>query len=227
MSLGNVLIIGDSYSTFKGYIPEGNETYYTDDNPDIEVKKVEWTWWYPLLEETNSHLVLNDSWSGTTVCHTGYHGDCSEICSFIFRTERLIKNGFFEENKIDTVFIFGGTNDSWANSPIGDLQFENWSKEDLFSFGPAICYLVDRIKNLLPNAQIILVSNCGLKEEITAIIKDTSKHYGTKLVELHDIDKIYDHPTIKGMAEIKKQVLESFFFIFTRKKRISFRISST
>ena len=209
MTLGNVLIIGDSYSTFKGYIPKENETYYTDDNLDIEVKKVEWTWWYPLIKETDSKLVLNDSWSGTTVCHTGYNGDCSEICSFVFRTERLIKNGFFDENEIDTVFIFGGTNDSWANSPTGELQFDNWTKEDLFSFGPAICYLVSMLKNILPNAQIILISNCGLKEEITACIKGVAEHYGVKLVELHGIDKIYDHPTIKGMNEIKNQILES------------------
>ena len=29
-SIGNVFVLGDSYSTFKGYIPEGYATYYGD-----------------------------------------------------------------------------------------------------------------------------------------------------------------------------------------------------
>ena len=31
MSLGNVLIFGDSYSTFEGYVPEGYDVYYYKD----------------------------------------------------------------------------------------------------------------------------------------------------------------------------------------------------
>ena len=31
VNLGNVLILGDSYSTFKGFIPEGYLYYYLSD----------------------------------------------------------------------------------------------------------------------------------------------------------------------------------------------------
>lgn len=32
ISLGNVLILGDSYSSFRGYIPENYQTYYSMEN---------------------------------------------------------------------------------------------------------------------------------------------------------------------------------------------------
>ena len=75
MSFGNVLIFGDSYSTFEAWIPEGNASYYpptTESRPMID--DVKDTWWHSLITETNSNLVLNESWSGSTVGYTGYDG---------------------------------------------------------------------------------------------------------------------------------------------------------
>ena len=111
--LGNIFILGDSYSTFAGYIPEGHASYYFECGPhylvahpdeakpsDKDVHKVEETWWYPLAEE-NGKLIFNCSWSGTTICNTGYDGCDNSDKSFIARLEKLLDNGFFEENKID------------------------------------------------------------------------------------------------------------------------------
>ena len=92
-----IMIFGDSYSTFEGYIPEGYAVYY----PRADVTDVSKTWWYMLAEETASEIVLNNSWSGSTICNTGYSGDCSKSSSFIFRLTKLIDEGFFRKNKID------------------------------------------------------------------------------------------------------------------------------
>ena len=87
MSLGNVLIFGDSYSTFKGFIPQGYVDYYRPEgNPKTDLLHVEETWWHRLITKTESTLLLNDSWSGSTVCNTGYNGDCSKTNSFIVIT---------------------------------------------------------------------------------------------------------------------------------------------
>ena len=78
MKLGNVMIFGDSYSTFTGAVPEGFRVYYTGNRetpPDIS--SAEELWWSRLLRETESALVQNNSYSGSTVCNTGYNGDCS------------------------------------------------------------------------------------------------------------------------------------------------------
>ena len=87
MNFKNTLIFGDSYSTYAGHIPEGYAVYYSGKRatpPDLE--DVSETWWHRLITETGSTLVRNDSWSGSTICYTGYNNtDCSETSSFICR----------------------------------------------------------------------------------------------------------------------------------------------
>lgn len=51
MDLKNVLIFGDSYSTFEGYIPNGFAIYYSKtEGGETDVRAVEDTWWYPLIK---------------------------------------------------------------------------------------------------------------------------------------------------------------------------------
>ncbi len=211
MSLKNVLIFGDSYSTFEGYIPEGYATYYSSlGREETDVRAVEDTWWNPLINETDSKLIQNNSWSGSTICHTGYNGsDCSETSSFICRLNKLQDAGFFKENEINTVFVFGGTNDSWANSPVGELKYSNLEKADLFSVLPAFCYFINELKSTLPNADIIPIINTELKCEIEEGFKSACANYGIKPVVLQNIDKRCGHPTIKGMEQIKNQIIDS------------------
>lgn len=48
----NVFIIGDSYSTYEGYIPEGYYVYYSDDRTAAPiVRGVEKTWWRLLAKK--------------------------------------------------------------------------------------------------------------------------------------------------------------------------------
>lgn len=215
--LGNIFILGDSYSTFEGYIPEGFNAYYLTSGPDYKCHKgelddgdvfhVNETWWYDLCNE-NGNLLRNCSWSGTTICNTGYGGSDNSTRSFIARFDRLAKEGFFEKNKVDTFFLFGGTNDSWANSPIGELMFEGWTRDDLYSALPAFGYLMESFKKHLKGTKIYCIINTELKSELTDAYKEACKKYGIDVIELCDIDKQHGHPTILGMKQIKQQVLE-------------------
>lgn len=207
-NIGNVFILGDSYSTFEGYIPEGYSPFYTKDAQYTNVNDVKDTWWHRLLSETESNLVRNSSWSGTTICHTGYNGEDYCEISFTGRFDKLVNDGFFEKNKIDTFFLFGGTNDSWADSPIGKMLHSDWTKEDLYNVLPAIGYIFFRIKEVLKNTRIICIINNELKSVITDALKDTATRYGVEYVMLKDIDKTDGHPTILGMEQIKNQVLD-------------------
>ncbi len=203
----NVMIFGDSYSTFKGYVPETYAIYYSEEEKaETDVRHVEETWWYPLFEEYGWNLVLNDSWAGSTLGNTGYDGDCSKTSSFIYRMEKMATEGFFEKNHIDTVFVFGGTNDSWANAPLGEIKLSGHTAEDLLSVCPAIGYFIGRLKAILPNAHIVSIINTNIKQEIKDAIKAASDYNGTTYVELSRIDKLCGHPTVKGMAQIKEQV---------------------
>ena len=209
--IGNVFILGDSYSTFEGYVDASRGCgiwYPKGGKEETDVKAVEETWWHQVLEKTDSSLILNSSSSGTTICNTTYGGAYCPKYSFIGRLDRLLEEGFFKDKKIDTFIVFGGTNDNWSNAPIGSLQYEGWTEEDKKEALPAICYLFDRIKNNFPDTRVIKILNTELKEEINEGYKKAADKYGVEFLALENIDKLTGHPSVKGMASIAKQLLE-------------------
>ncbi len=207
----NALIFGDSYSTFEGWMPLGYATYYNpEDTFKSGVSDVSETWWHQVVTEANLNLVLNNSWSGSTIGHTGYDNlDCSNSSSFIYRLRKLIDEGFFEENKIDTVFVFGGTNDSWSNAPLGEEKLSDWEEKDLFCVLPAIGYFFEFLRETLPDSEIYCIINTEIKEEIAACLKEASERNSIATVTFETIDKVNGHPTLQGMKDIKNAVLKA------------------
>lgn len=209
----NAIIFGDSYSTFEGFIPEGYETYYSDsEGSKTDVRRVEQTWWHQIIKEADLNLVLNNSWSGSTIGYIGWGGrDFSKSSCFIYRFKQLIEKEFFTKNQIDTVFIFGGTNDSWSNAPLGKEKYSDWDESDLYTALPAISYFLNLVRQTLPQAKIYCLINTGLKDEITSCMKTASEKYGITYVTFNNIDKNdeFGHPTIKGMKTIKNGVLKA------------------
>lgn len=206
----NAMIFGDSYSTFRGYIPEGYAVYYheAEGQENTDVRKVTETWWHQVVSETGLNLIQNNSWSGSTVCHTGYNNtDCSKTNSFIYRLRKLTEEGFFQENRIDTVFVFGGTNDSWADDPLGTLKFDDIQEADLFCVLPGISYFLQTLKNTLPQADIYCLINTELKPEIADGFLQVCGKVGITPVTFDYIDKNCGHPTVRGMKDIRNGVL--------------------
>lgn len=60
-----VSIYGDSISTFQGYIPSGNQTYYTGTNAGVP--KAADTWWMKTQKALEFDLLVNNSFSGRAV----------------------------------------------------------------------------------------------------------------------------------------------------------------
>lgn len=207
----NTIIFGDSYSTFEGYIPQGYEIYYSQNpRPETDVTKVTETWWYQVTEEANLNLLLNNSWSGSTICYTGYENeDCSQSSSFIYRLRELIAQGFFRDNEIHRVFVFGGTNDSWADAPLGKAKYENFTEKELYCVLPAICYFFKLLRQTLPKAELYCLINSDLKSEITHTMLEVCQRYNLIPITFPVIDKRSDHPTIQGMHDIREQVLRT------------------
>lgn len=202
----NIFILGDSYSTYGGYIPEGYHAYYTDGMEIIPVVRgVEKTWWKMFEKENDLNIVLNDSFSGSTVCNTVREYLTVET-SFISRIDKYIVEGFFAENKIDTMFIFGGTNDSWIDAPVGSLKYSDWTADDLKCVLPAFCYLIDRAKEVVED--ILVIINTELKNEITEGFMEACEKNNVRYLCLKEIDKENGHPTELGMKQISKQVAE-------------------
>ena len=206
------VIFGDSYSTHKDYIPEGFAHYYCDEGraPDQPVTKMtmQQTWWGQMTERTNATLVRNDSWSGSTIGYTGYSGDCSTTSSFIYRYRKLVENGFFADNDVDTIIVFGGTNDSWCNAPLGEMKYDDFSETDLYNVLPAVCYFMATLKKNHPGARIIFIGNCDIKDEILDCMRNAAEKTDAEFIALHDVDKISGHPSVLGMKQICEQVME-------------------
>ena len=206
------MIFGDSYSTHRDYIPQEYPHFYCNEGraPDQPVTKMQMqqTWWGQIMERTDATLVLNDSWSGSTIGYTGYVGDCSTSSSFIYRYRQLMEKGFFSGNKIDTIFVFGGTNDSWSNAPLGVEKYDDFREEELFNILPAICYFMTTLKHEHPNSRVVFIGNCDIKREILDCMKHAAQRLLVDFVALHDIDKISGHPTVLGMTQICEQIIE-------------------
>ena len=193
-----VSIMGDSYSTFRGYIPRGYAVYYPTQGNNVD--SVSQTWWHILVKECGYQLEVNNSYSGSTICNTGYNNADYSDCAFVSRMNEI--------GNPDILLIFGATNDNWANSPLGDYKYSNISKKDLYTFRPALSYLLGGLKELYPSTRIYFIVNTELKTEITGSITEICGHYNVPMITLHDIDKQNGHPSQAGMRAIADQVRE-------------------
>ncbi|MDE6778555.1 MAG: SGNH/GDSL hydrolase family protein [Alistipes sp.] len=191
----SVSILGDSYSTFAGCVtPAENLVYY----PSLDVCDAEQTWWSILVGECGLRLEHNCSYSGSTVCNTGYDKADYSDRSFITRASDI--------GSPDIILVFGGTNDSWAGAPVGENTYGDWTAESLYSFRPALCKLFDTLLREHPEAAIFNIENTGLSEQIASAIEEICDRYGIANIRLHDIDKQHGHPTAEGMRRIAAQV---------------------
>ena len=67
--------------------------------------------------------------------------------------------------------------------------------------------LLCEAQNRYPGTRIVFIINSQLKPEIVNSIKAVCAHYGVEYIELRDIDKLTGHPSVKGMSQIKTQLM--------------------
>ena len=82
--LKNLLILGDSYSTFEGYIPEGYRFYYSmlgRPNMDVTRMTVDHTWWKRVIDQVGGNLVQNNKYERQNHCPAA-HIVSGTLCRF-------------------------------------------------------------------------------------------------------------------------------------------------
>lgn len=196
-----ISILGDSYSTFQGFIPEGNAVWYNvpNDAKRTDVKNVRQTWWWQVVNNGGFLLERNDSYSGATICYTGYGDEDYSDRSFITRLPRL--------GSPDILLILGNTNDSWCGAQVGEYKYENIRRADLYYYRPALARLLSEAQERYPNVRIYFIQNTELRTDIVESTKVICGHYGVPLIQLKNIEKQAGHPNVKGMKAIAEQVL--------------------
>lgn len=195
-----MVVLGDSYSAHRDVIPQGYASYYPVFYSSTGVQSVDQMWYSLVANKMKYTLGSVNAWSGSTICNTGYGGQDFSNQSFISRINKL--------GTADVIFILGGTNDAWANSPIGKYKYASWTNEDLATFRPAMAFLLDGLQKKYPQAKIFFILNNDLKEEIDESVKTVCKEYKVPVIELKDIEKEAAHPTLTGMKQIADQVVK-------------------
>lgn len=198
-----LVILGDSYSTYQGYNPEGYEVYYPNDGI-MDVDSVKKTWWHRLITKHHMQLLKNDSWSGSTVS-TSVRKEHPAEASFLVRMRDTLDG----EDKPEVIILFGGTNDSWMNNPVGQNQYADWTEEEDGMTLPAFGHLFRFAKEQNPDALVICVVNTELLPEIEAGLEEACAHEKIVCVKLRDIEKKWGHPTAAGMKAIAEQISEA------------------
>lgn len=193
-------ILGDSYSTFEGYLtPDTNAVWYWNHEWDCtDVRNVRQTWWHQLLRDTGMRLCVNNSFSGATICHTGYDQADYSDRSFCTRLTNL--------GSPDIILVFGATNDEWAHAPIGEYKYADWTREDLYKFRPAMAYLLCHLIDHYPNVKLYFILNDILSSDINESVLTVCQHYQVPVISLENIDKQCGHPNVLGMQQIAQQV---------------------
>ena len=208
-NMKKLAIIGDSYSTYEGYMPEGYSYWYgTVNEAPNDVERVEDTWWYRVCSEMGYEIAANCSFSGSAVCYSGYPEMDGKATAFVTRMHREFGNLKRDGIKPDWIIIFGGTNDFWAQSPIGTVKYGQKSEEDLFSFAPAFCCMAEYITENFPDSRITVLLNDEITSEIRDVQKEVSRHFGVELLELKNIDKQNGHPSKLGMKQIAEALMQ-------------------
>ena len=104
-----VSIIGDSISTFEGWMPSGYKTYYPLANPTVI--SASQTYWYKLIYKymSNATLEKNIAWSGTVVARsTDANYLATDHGAGHCFVERFRDDGM---GNPDVILLHGGTND--------------------------------------------------------------------------------------------------------------------
>lgn len=200
------VVLGDSYSTFAGYMkPSSNGSWYPS-TVENNVHNVEETWWYLFAREYGCTLKQNNSLSGSTICYNGYETGTADgkTTSFCIRGENLESS--------DLILIFGGTNDGWVhhdtgNDTLGQFKYANWTETDKETMRPALAYLLDYLQHHHIGTRIVFILNTGLDTDYSDSIKTICEHYDVDVLELANISKTNSHPNTDGMVAIKNQLI--------------------
>jgi len=180
-------IIGDSISTFKNYIPDGFSCFYpyaTGDTNDYNQ-----TWWMQTINRLNGQLLVNNSYSGSCVCGTG----------FATNTDKRLAYTVVQGKTPDVIIIYMGSNDGAAKYEKG--IFKTYYKT-----------MIEKLKVLCPDSEIILMELAisklytnTIKDNYNSAINELATEFGCKVIptgtfdlSVHLLDSA--HPYTSGMT---------------------------
>lgn len=149
-------IMGDSLSTFDGWIPPAYVVFYPFNG---EVSSVEDTWWMSLISDTGMELCANASSAGSICVGDSTGVDNPKYGCSGYRIQEL--TGDHGEYP-DIILVYMGTNDLLVGTPLGNNDGTKNVEEGMITdFSDAYCLILDKLASAYPTA---LIFCCGLPQ---------------------------------------------------------------
>ena len=221
-------ILGDSISTLEGYSEPRNAAFYdTEKKLASGVFAPSYTWWGKVIDRLGGTLLVNNSFSGSTVCWRPAFEIASYACSDK-RTSALGRDGISP----DVIMVYMGTNDWGSGFRIAPNEHIRTTAEDRSWFLGAYKVMLEKLRRNYPHAEIwcftLSVSCCSAEpafafpyyyggihmEEYCNAIRTAAKEYGCRVIDLYQNAHPYDtidkfHANASGMETLANSVLES------------------
>ena len=213
-------ILGDSVSTLDGYSYPEYASYYSGARKfEANIFSPADTWWGQVIDRLGGELLVNNSFSGSTVCFD----PCYEIQSYGCSEERtsgLARDGLTP----DVIMIFMGIND-WGRG----TKLIGKDSSDPSCFSGAYDQMLKRLKINYPGAELwcftLPIGTCSRDDEFAfpycrggvhideycKVIRDCARKNGAKLIDIYGAEP-YDtvdgfHPDSTGMRTLSTAVL--------------------
>ena len=175
-----ISIFGDSISTFRNWIPEGNATYY----PASGVSTVQQTWWKKVIDTLNMKLVVNNSWSGRAV------SSCRDS-----ETAHTTDAGYKEANVLqlkdgttlpEIIIVKLGINDFNHGAYLGTYDGSTALPTDPATFTAAYSMMLDLIMTNFPLAEVYCCTlmQCEMNNSVTGFPEINTQ--GESLIEWNE-----------------------------------------
>lgn len=197
-------ILGDSISTFDGYLPAGNETYY----PNGTVTSVYDTWWKKLIDALGMSLNVNNSWTGTRVTTTA--GSDSAGCGS--RAEAL-------GTTPDVIIIWMGINDFINGVDLGTYDGSTAIPVTTTTFREAYSIMLNKVLTAYKSAEVWVctlpqcerVGSEGFPEinsdgvaivEFNKAIEELARAFGVKVLDHNRCGLTYQNMSVYNPDEL-------------------------
>ena len=217
-------ILGDSISTYAGYIPTGQN--YAYDGTTLGVSSVNDTWWMKLINAFGMTLNINNSWSGTCVSNIRDSAKGSNSNAMV-RSELL-------GTSPDVIIFYMGINDFLFEAPLGEYEGGLPIPSDPSTFSSAFAISLNKMLSKYPNAEIWCATMLPCKPNINEDniplsdfnerLKEIVLAFGMKFIDFTNCGITYEnmniymgdwdsststgeHPNADGMSLMANQVI--------------------
>lgn len=152
-----VSIVGDSISTYAGFVPEGYAVYYDYDmQRKNKLDSVYDIWWAKVNQALHAYLCVNNSYSGSKVTGHTFPASSSDLRTSLLHTAT---------DKPNIILIYIGFNDFGNGVPIKAKGLRYIFKRDPNYFMDAYSQMLSKIKCNYPNSKIV----CGTLARSTLV----------------------------------------------------------